>query len=350
MKPTVWHRRLRQNVRTWILRQRSWRAAPPNAPTIDLIFAEPQPWILSEGWIPAFAGVAKLGRVWRVTPRRHQHIWPQLEQSQATATLAIGFDHHTPFLHDTPAKLDFWRKRRCPLLPIFYERIVGTPYSWNEELSRRAATVADLIIYNCGSDESFIEEQKRPHLWQPFGIDPHQFKSQRPFQQRHPRFFFDGKTEVSEVALAYRERADFVQAVKTSSSLDLLPHDKWLTADALAQRYNSYQGVLNPPSIYSGHTCRVWEALACGCFLMTPHPTLKNEAELFQDGKELCYYDRSRPEIARQEMEQKLSTDAARRSAQEIAERGHRLVMQQHTLQKRLAQIWQTWTSCPTQR
>jgi spore maturation protein CgeB len=130
-----------------------------------------------------------------------------------------------------------------------------------------------------------------------------------------------------------------LKAFDQSAWFTRLPYDATVTGQILQKRYNRFQAVLNPPSVYSGHTCRVWEALACGCLLFTPTPQTTKEADLFTSGQHLIYYHRTEPAAVMGQMEAYLRDPARQVEAEGIARRGAELIRQKHTLSARLQEI-----------
>src|SRR5439155_532497 len=106
----------------------------------------------------------------------------------------------------------------------------------------------------------------------------------------------------------------------------------------LAMNLRRLKICLNLPSLSQHNVTRVFEALACGCCLVTPKlegVAAKNDA-LFEDGVHLVRYgDRHMGGLA-QVLRELLANDEAR---QKIAIAGARQVREKHSLEARLGHI-----------
>lgn len=322
---------------------------PGSAPRIDIVLQATghgsHAWSVSHGWVNA---ARKLGLLHRAFAPAAQWggtdvgfddgLYAYLGQPEADIILLLGFDWHSQMLHNNPR----WRERwiNSPIQKVAYahESVLRGCSLLGDVAPRRAIIsaleVVDRVIYTDIADGVLLETCGKPALWQPFGVDQSVFVAEKPFKRRKARAFFRGKLN-AYTNDTYLDRRELVQFLQGHDVVDLLEYrDKPISPIELVNDFNGYQIALNLPSIFSNHPTRVYEALATGCALVTNATGIESVDTLFENGRELIYYQ-EREELL--EVLQSLSRDSDR--AHKLARAGQDRVIAYFTLEHHVGQI-----------
>jgi glycosyltransferase involved in cell wall biosynthesis len=320
-------------------------------PKIDIVLQATgsHAWGVGGGWIN---GANKLGLLNRVfAPKANwgdpevlsdDGLWSYLADPQADIMLLLGFDWHSQMLHSSPR----WRERwlNSKILKILYvqESVENNCRLFENDLMRQAVIsamkCADAIVYTDITDETFFQNSGMPSLWQPFGVDDVVFNNKKAFQTRIARPFFRGKVTPFYTNKTYEERRELIQFLSEKNLIDLLPYkDKPVTPEEIAADFNDYQICINFPSLFSNHPTRVYEALACGCALITNLTGIPKVDDLFGHKEHLMYYSNREELLYAISL---LSTD--KDFSERLAKTGHEYALSRFTIDKHLLEVI-TW-------
>jgi glycosyltransferase involved in cell wall biosynthesis/predicted Zn-dependent protease len=322
--------------------------ASPARPRVDIVLQATgvHAWAVGGGWENAARQLGVHHRTFR--PRANwgdldaahdDGLFAYLAQPQADFLLLAGFDWHSQPLHASPRWREQWAK--CPARKILYvqesvlnhEKLSGSKVM--EQAFRSAAALVDAILYTDLADRPLMESAGKPALFQPFGVDDTIFSSRTPFAGRIPRAFFRGKHQpFAGQAASYQDRRALIQHLLDHQALDLVPYqERPVTPQDLATDFNRYQVAVNFPSVFANHPTRIYEAMACGCAVVTNRTGLPEVDRQFESGRHLLYY--SNPEEMLQAV-RRLAADPA--LAAQIAAQGQKEALEQHALHRRLAE------------
>ncbi|MBZ0265954.1 glycosyltransferase [bacterium] len=272
-----------------------------------------------------------------------------LESPNADYILLLGFDWHSQMLHNNPKWREVWNK--SPIQKILYvqESILNSSKLYGNtamaDAAKSAASIVDAVVYTDISDKPFFAQLPVPSMWQPFGVDEKVFNNSIPYNDRSSKPFFRGKYTPFYTDKTYSQRRDMIEFLLKHDQINLVGYkDGPVSENDIAADFNQNKIALNFPSVFSNHPTRVYEALACGCALVTNRTGQNKVDELFHEGEHLLYYS-NREELLdclnRLENEDGL--------AETIATRGHKYVLDNFTLQHHLNKIinWMENFSAP---
>ena len=323
-------------------------ACATKAPRVDIILQATgvHAWAVNGGWENAARQLGLHHRTFRpravwteMEPAQDDGLFDYLANPQAEILLLAGFDWHSQPLHNHPRWQARWRQ--CPARKILYvqesvlnhEKLSGTKVM--EQAFRRAAGLVDAIIYTDLADRALMESAGKPVLFQPFGVDDSIFAQSTPFAERLARAFFRGKHQpFAGQASSYGDRRALIQHLLDHKMLELVPYAAQpVTPQDLAADFNRYQVAVNFPSVFANHPTRIYEAMACGCAVVTNLTGLAEIDRQFESGRHLLYYS-TREELLL--AVQRLAADPA--LAAQIAAQGRQEVLAKHALRHRLAE------------
>jgi len=326
-------------------------------PRIDIVLQATgaHAWAVGGGWENAARKLGCHHRTFRpraqwgeTDVRQDDGLFDYLANPQADILLLAGFDWHSQMLHGEPRWQDRWLLARARKIlyvqesTLNHEKLSGTKDM--EQAFRRAATLVDAIIYTDLNDRPLMESVGKPSLFQPFGVDDELFVETLPFAQRRPRAFFRGKhLPFANQAGSYQDRRALIQFLLDQKALDLVAYqEKPVTPQDLVDDFNRYQVAVNFPSVFSNHPTRIYEAMACGCAVVTNRTGVEDIDRQFEHGRHLLYYTN------RQELLDAVRELAAQPGkAAQIAREGARHVREHHALHRRLAQAIEWMDSSP---
>jgi glycosyltransferase involved in cell wall biosynthesis len=326
-------------------------------PRIDIVLQATgvHAWAVGGGWENAARKAGLLHRTfrprgdWGATGVKFDDgLFEYLAKPEAGILFLAGFDWHSQPLHSHSRWLERWAQ--CPAKKILYvqesvlnhQRLSGTKVM--EHAFRRAAALVDAIVYTDSTDRPLMESSGKPILFQPFGVDDQVFFAATPFSQRLARAFFRGKHQpFAGQAASYGDRRALLQHLLDHGAIELVPYqEKPVTPQDLAADFNRYQVAVNFPSVFANHPTRVYEAMACGCALVTNRTGTAEIDDQFEHGRHLLYYS-NRDELL-QAVQQLAASPAL---ADQIAEQGRQEVLQKHALSARLEQALAWFESLP---
>lgn len=177
--------------------------------------------------------------------------------------------------------------------------------------------------------------------WLPIGVDTEMFK---------PAAIPLKPIEVGFTGLLYEKRAKFlgtlipyvgdleirfgnIQLLGADSDTHLFKRQ----TEILAQNYCAMEILLNLPSMSNVLVMKVIEAMACGTFVLTPEmPSLLHEKLGFKDGKDLVFYQESKPKEVSDMLHYFLNHDDER---EQIVKQGCKFVKENFRMEKRVEEI-----------
>ncbi len=293
-------------------------------------------WNVSEGWINSLKESGLLGNIFKVSEENHFGLIKYLEQPDSDLILLLGFDHHLKFLHYSDELKKIWKKADIIKVLVAQETVVQNCYPDNEKLTASAIQCVDLIIYNSAGDKHFFDKFSVPSLWQPFGVDAGIFNSNINFNNRINKAYFRGKTKPIGMPGTYLRRRELLRQLLDNNLIEYKEFEYKDNLKSIVDEFNSYKIAVNLPAVFEGFTTRTFEAMACGCLLITPRPKNIAEENLFKNGEHLIYYN---PDSDTDVIEKIKWTQSNEVIAARIAENGRKEVLQKHTLRNRLKNI-----------
>ena len=319
-----------------------------SGPRVDIVLQATgeHAWAVGGGWETAARQLGVHHRTFR--PRAQwgapevqtdDGLFAALGDPQADILFLAGFDWHSQVLHGCPRWQDRWLQCRARKILYVQESVLNhEKLSGNQSMEqafRRAAGLVDAIIYTDLSDRPLMEAIGKPALFQPFGVDETIFFRHTPFAERLPRAFFRGKHQpFAGQATSYQDRRSLIQHLLDHQALELVPYQaKPVTPQDLAADFNRYQIAANFPSVFSNHPTRLYEAMACGCAVVTNRTGVAEIDRQFEPGRHLLYYS-NREELLAAVRELTARPELAAR----IAEQGWQAVRDKHALHRRLTE------------
>ncbi|MCB0310325.1 MAG: glycosyltransferase family 2 protein, partial [Bdellovibrionales bacterium] len=222
-------------------------------------------WNVHLGWANTISQTGKLGLVMQPEENQIAEVFEYLKNPQSDLLLLCGFDHHLPYLHNSPEKRDVWRNVCVPKVLVAQETVLQDCYPDSESKSRSALECVDLAIFNSAADLPFYQEFSTPALWQSFGADHTVFSNQVQYRNRRPRAYFRGKTTPLGLPHTYQRRRELLKLLLDKGLVDYTEFQYSDVLAAMINEFNQYQICLNLPAVFAGFTTRVFESLACGC-------------------------------------------------------------------------------------
>ncbi len=310
-------------------------------------------WNVGGGWINALKELGVLNRVFEpkakwgdAEPSNDDGLLQYLKKPEADFILLLGFDWHSQALHTAKQWMDAWAQ--CPMQKILYcqEAIAARDRVYDTNLSSETFFHTQDLVNSCivttEEDAPLAEIRCKKVLWQPFGVDHTVFQKRTDWPFRQDKAFFRGKSHQFFNRSAYCIRRLLMQIVSLGGLTDVLPYvESEVAAEEIAQQYNQYTNALSLPTICdSAHPARVFEAMACGCCVITNLTSSPRANSLFQDGKEVLYYESANPQRLPLLLEECVKK---KDEAQQVAENARQKVLEQHTLIERCKEMlkWQ---------
>ena len=315
-------------------------------------------WSYSRGWANVLHREGLLNRVfapigdWGAEePKYDDGLFEYLKNPQADIMLLLGFDWHSQPLHSSVKWQEQFNQADITKLAILQEcyssKAVENSPQWQQMLSQAidsSIPCVDGLICHHEPDVEFLKKRNisLPITFLPFAIDTQYFKIKSTFDVRLNRAVFRGKITPYFTEETYSDRRRFLEALSQCQNVDLFQfHDNTLASPVdEVQRYvdelNSYQLLLNLPSMSPTFTSRPFEIMACGGVLLQNKIIGEQSNKLFKDWEHIVYYDPVNPDDLINKIKYLVENpDVARR----IAAQGHKLCHVQHTLSNRIASI-----------
>ncbi|GBD88055.1 hyaluronan synthase [bacterium BMS3Abin03] len=266
-------------------------------------------------------------------------LYDYLLKPEADVMILLGFDWHSQMLHLNPKWKDRWLKTSIYKVLYVQESVENHCKLFNTLNMKSslisAAEIADFIVYTDLNDTEFIKSLGKPYLLQPFGVDDTVFNIKKDLTSRKNRAFFRGKIVPFNNDNAYAERRTLLKYLLDNDLIDLIEYSNQpVTAGEIARDFNQYTTAVNLPSVFANHPTRVYEALACGCALITNKTNIPKVDSLFEDGVHLIYYsDKTslQKSIGLLQGDKKLLND--------LSKNGYEYVLDNFTLDKHLNEI-----------
>ncbi|WP_158277625.1 glycosyltransferase [Opitutus sp. ER46] len=318
-------------------------------PTVDIVYQATgkHAWCIRDGWTATAQRLGCLNRVFE--PRANwgdsdtaddDGLYAYLAAPSSDVMILLGFDWHSQALHTSSRWKERWAAATTTKVLYIHEsldnncRLFGNDGMKNAALS--AVECADVIVCPDPVDAVWLRTRTtKPVFIQPYGVDEGVFSDRVPFNQRKPRPFFRGNTTPYNSQATYSERRTLIEHLSNLRLLDLLPFDHAQPGvDRFVEDYNAHQIAVAFPSLSIVHSTRVFEAMACGCAVVSCRTGRPEQDALFESGKHLLYYSDA-AELA--DGVQRLLRDPGKSAA--MAASGRDFVLGGMTLAHRLREI-----------
>jgi len=255
---------------------------------------------VSQGIINTLRQTGWLGRIFKpyanwgdMIPISDDGLYKYLsEPTESSAILLLGFDWHSQCLHSTTDWRNIFYASRLIKVIFTHETLFNGQAEEvyvrsNKMLS--AASLADIVWHSAPTEASQLKtlfDSKDIYaeiLTSGFGVDTNFFRSGVNLNKRTGFAFFRGKVDAFDTNTQYQERRQLIKLLTRDKKIDIRPYqaDKFSDTE-LANEYLSYKICLDLPSVFKGPTTRVYEALSCGCIVIskTTNFTQKELSEL----------------------------------------------------------------------
>ena len=331
-----------------------------NKPRIDVVIQATgvHGWSCSGSWVNVLQREGLLNRVfnpvadWGTSePKYDDGLFEYLKNPQADIMLLLGFDWHSQSLHSNIRWQEQFKQANITKLAILQEcyssKAVENSPQWQQMLTQAIESTipcVDGLICHHEPDVEFFKKWNisLPIIFLPFAIDSQFFKITKAFDTRLNRAVFRGNVAPYFTEETYSDRRRFLEALSQFQNVDLFQFNLTSLATPVdeLQRYvdelNSYQLLLNLPSMSPTLTARPFEIMACGGVLLQNKIIGEQSNKLFKDWEHIVYYDPVNPDDLINKIKYLVENPDV---AQKIAAQGHKLCHVQHTLSNRIASI-----------
>lgn len=208
------------------------------------------------------------------TTQLSRKAFPSREELESCDRVIVsGPEHLGKFLS---ALYPDWQQFKVKKVAYLHETIEREDYGKLpiDQLKR----IGDILFSPAAQDEDHGLK------WLPFGVDTTMFDCKFVHWDRlHDSMF---------IGLMYPKRVEFLQ--KSGLALPCMTlqvaGDVRKSAELYARELCHIRVLVNLPSLCQHLVTKVFEAMACGCAVVTPHMGNRN-FELFENGKNIQYYD-----------------------------------------------------------
>jgi len=337
----------------------------PARPRIDVVLQSCglHGWNLWRGWANVLQKAGLLNRVfapiadWGAEePNNDDGLFEYLKNPEADLVLLLGFDWHSQPLHKTAKWQNQWHQAPIKKVAILQEcysaQVVQNTSQWKLQVSQALVSTipcVDVLVCHHEPDVQFLQEQANvslPTIFLPFAIDPEFFKIKIPFNQRLNRAAFRGNISAYFTQETYQDRRRFIELLRQCGNVDIFEFQynasdtrEFKTIEGVesyADRLNAYQIQLNLPSISATLTNRPFEVMACGSVLIQNNILGEVSNQLFQNLQHLVYYEQDNPEDLINKINHIIANPDV---AHQIAQSGHQLCYEKHTIANRIQSI-----------
>jgi hypothetical protein len=294
-------------------------------------------WNQREGWEVAFRRAD--------IPFSSVGIGPKPTKSQlhkiSSSDLVIFLnDHHLEPLFSTfgdPAKR-FSKNSDGLWIGVSTERVENSPFPRSVEKTRLAASFCQFTAFFDRSAEPVIRSAGSMPFFIHQYVDHHTFRSEQPYPAKKPQVFWTGKLPAGHTQGEYGVRTRLFESLRGR------PGFAWreaykpdLSIQQTVRERDGFQGLLHLPSNCPGYTSTFFENLAMGGCVIQYDAGPEYALPDLKAGEHYLSYDANRPETLLEAVETFLRNPA---SFQTMAEEGKRLCLQNHTIHRRLEEIF----------
>lgn len=326
---------------------------PGSKPIVDIVLPQGHSWFVREGYVQALKLAGCLGKVfyipsWTPEDGRSQILYTYLENPQADVIFLMDTIWHAQQVHNTPSWKQQWQA--APIKKILFSfECMSNPWLksnqdwWRDNITAvdNALPCVDGVIFAHEIDQELFSNYGKPSFWQPFAIDEAIFPPSIDYMNKKPRGFFKGKAiQYYGDDIWYRSRRQLIDFFKQSSNVDVIDQydDSGPTIDKnkrFLQEINQYQIILGFPSLSPTMVVRPFEALGCKCVFFQNKVLGERTNQLFEDGKDLFFYDPEDPQSLARAVDHVLKNPDL---GEQVARNGYEKVMERHTIKHRVAE------------
>ena len=294
-------------------------------------------WNQREGWEVALHKADVCLEVIRFHPKKCQVDLQRILQ----ANLAVFLnDHHLePFFLAAQDQLGCFPKKQDSLwIGISTERVDGSPFPRSQEKTRLAASFCNLTAFFDRSAEPLIRAAGSVPFFIHQYIDHHTFRPQKIYPEKEPLVFWTGKLPAGHTEGEYCVRTRLFESLRGRKGFSWREaYQPALSIERVIKERDGYQGLLHLPSNCPGYTATFFENLAMGGCVIQYEAGPEYALPDLKTGEHYLSYDANRPESLLETVETFLQKPA---SFQKMAEEGRRLCIQNHTIHRRLEEIF----------
>ncbi|WP_309245604.1 glycosyltransferase family protein [Desmonostoc muscorum] len=316
-------------------------------------------WSASQGWINTLEREGLLNQVFRPIaawggeePIHDDGLFEYLKNPQADIILMLGFDWHSQPLHKSIKWQERWHQAQTIKIALLQEcysaEVVQNTPAWEYQMHQAITNTipcVDGLICHHEPDVDFLQKQlgiSLPVIFLPFAIDTEYFKSHQKFSERLNRALFRGNAPRYFTENSYKQRQKLIEVLGQSKNIDIFSSNlndskqQFEILQEYVKELSSYKILLNLPSNSQTLTARPFEIMACGGLLLQNEVLGIESNALFQNWENIVYYDANNPEDLLTNIYYLISNAEL---TEDIAEKGHELCYQKHTLECRIHRI-----------
>ncbi|WP_306426835.1 glycosyltransferase [Nostoc sp. CHAB 5836] len=316
-------------------------------------------WSCSHGWVNVLEREGLLNRVftpiagWGAEEPIHDDgLFEYLKNPQADIILMPGFDWHSQPLHKTIKWQERWHQSQTIKIALLQEcysaEVVQNTRTWQYQMHQAITNIVpcvDALICHHEPDLDFLQKQvgiSLPVIFLPFAIDTEYLRSHQKFSERLNRALFRGNAPRYFTENSYKQRQKLIEVLGQSKNIDIFSsnlNDSKQQIEILQEyvkELSSYKILLNLPSNSQTLTSRPFEIMACGGLLLQNEILGVQSNALFKNWENIVYYDADNPEDLLNNIDYLIYNAEL---TENIAQKGHELCYQQHTLECRIDTI-----------
>lgn len=238
---------------------------------------------VSHGIVNALKKIDRLGNVFNpkanwgdLEPHFDDGLFNYLDNPKSHGMIILGYDWHSQALHSTEKWRDKFSKANILKIGFIHETFANCEK--NELMIKlkylnTAKLISNTIWHTAENDSDFLKKNLGNTFdldFTTFGVDVDFFKNYTPINERNGFSFFRGKYKPFTDISQYRERREILDFIKPLNLIDVKEYDPLNFSDTdLVTEYNNYKFCIDLPSVFAGPTTRVFEAISCGCIVLT---------------------------------------------------------------------------------
>ena len=294
-------------------------------------------WNQREGWKTAFQEANISCSLLGVGPRPARSLVDHILQSDLVVFLN---DHHLEPLFSTlgdPTKR-FSKNSGGLWIGVSTERVENSPFPRSAEKTRLAASFCQFTAFFDRSAEPVIRSAGSVPFFIHQYVDHHTFRSEQPYPAKKPQVFWTGKLPAGHTEGEYCVRTRLFESLRGRKGFSWREsYQPALSIERVIKERDGYQGLLHLPSNCPGYTATFFENLAMGGCVIQYEAGPEYALPDLKTGEHYLSYDANRPESLLETVETFLQKPA---SFQSMATEGRRLCLKNHTIHRRLEEIF----------
>ncbi len=311
-------------------------------------------WHISEGWANAGKKINLLDKIYRpkaewgaAYPSSDDGLLEDLKADTGLYLYVIlGLDWHSQPLTSSDTWQNAWRNSTSKKLVLIWEDyssdFVQKNHSFKEDMDAAALKILGFVdwIYtnhenNIGYFLNTFNFEKISFL--PFAIDESFLKQKKLFSEKKDNLFFKGKIDNFGFEEGpYKKRREIIEFLEKKKAFGFEFNSTFVTDEEFVNLLDASKYHINLPSFSPSMTLRTFECLAIGGMLFQFFPSGKLTNSLFENTKDLIYYDPNNYDhLINEIIYYKKNTN----KSTEIANNGNKKIIDFHTISKRYEQI-----------